>query len=160
MLCAFTPYQPTTPTRARGCYTCPPISRLGIAAGLAALMLLVAGRAAAADNSSFTTQSVPASMRTGTSVSVSLTFRNTGTAPWTVSGGYVLDSPDPDSSATWQVSSVALPSTVEVGSSVTFNFNVRAPSTPGTYQFQWRMEHGTTLFGATSTNVPVKVAAP
>jgi hypothetical protein len=89
-----------------------------------------------------------------------VTFTNTGTTPWTVSGGYVLGSPSSVNSATWEVSSVALPSTVEVGSSVTFSFRVNAPITPGTYNFQWQVEHGTTFFGATSTNVAVKVGAP
>jgi len=85
---------------------------------------------------------------------------NAGTTSWTVSGGYVLGSPNPAKSATWQVSSVALPSTVEAGSRVTFSFRVSAPITPGTYNVQWQMEHGTTFFGATSTNVAVKVVAP
>src|SRR5260370_23240380 len=99
-------------------------------------------------------------MRAGMRVFVSLTFRNTGTASWTVSGGYVLGSPNPANSATWQVSSVALPSTVEAGSSVTFNFRVSAPTTPGTYDLQWQFEHGTTFFGAKSTDVSVKVGDP
>jgi len=99
-------------------------------------------------------------MGAGTRVSVSVTFTNTGTTSWTVSGGYVLGCPSPANSATWEVSSVALPSTVEVGSTVTFSFRVNAPITPGTYNFQWQLEHGTTFFGATSTNVAVKVVAP
>jgi Ig-like domain from next to BRCA1 gene len=131
-----------------------------VAAGLTAVTLLAVGSAAADDSSSFTSQSVPASMGAGARVSVSLTFRNTGTTSWTISGGYVLGSPDPDNGATWQVSAVGLQSTVEAGSSVTFSFGVRAPSTPGTYAFQWQLEHGTTFFGARSTNVAVKVVAP
>ena len=131
-----------------------------VAAGLAAVALLAAGPAAAEDNSAFASQSVPASMSAGTRVSVSVTFTNTGTTSWTVSGGYVLGCPSPVNSATWEVSSVALPSAVEVGSSVTFSFRVNAPITPGTYNFQWQLEHGTTFFGATSTSVAVKVVAP
>ena len=130
-----------------------------VAAGLAALTLLAARSAAAADNSSFTSQSVPASMGTGTRVFVSLTFMNTGTTSWTVSGGYVLGSPNSANSATWQVAGVALPSPVAAGSSVTFSFEVTAPTTPGTYNFQWQMEDGTTFFGAASTNVSVRVVA-
>jgi len=53
-----------------------------------------------------------------------------------------------------------LPSTVEAGSRLTFSFRVTAPFTPGIYNFQWQLQHGTTLFGATSTNVVVKVVAP
>jgi hypothetical protein len=130
-----------------------------VAAGLAAVALLAGRSAAAADSSSFISQSVPASMRTGGRVLVSLTFKNTGTTPWTISGGYVLATPNPDHGAIWQVSSVALPSEVEAGSSVTFSFRISAPLAPGTYNFQWQLEHGTTFFGATSTNVAVKVVA-
>ncbi len=132
---------------------------IGVAAGIAAVTLLSAGPAAAEDNSSFVSQSVPASMRVGIRVAVSLTFRNTGTTSWTPAGGYVLGSPNPANSATWGVSSVALPSAVAPGSSVTFNFSVSAPSAPGTYNFQWQLQTGTRFFGATSTSVSVAVAA-
>jgi len=66
---------------------------IAVAAGIAAVTLLSAGPAAAEDNSSFVSQSVPASMRVGIRVAVSLTFRNTGTTSWTPAGGYVLGSP-------------------------------------------------------------------
>ena len=128
--------------------------------GLAAVTLPTTRSAAADDNSSFTSQSVPTFARAGARVTVSLTFRNTGTASWTFSGGYILSSPDPANSANWQVSSVALPSPVEAGSSVTFTFRVTAPITPGTYDFHWQLAHGTRFFGATSTNVAIKVIAP
>jgi hypothetical protein len=131
-----------------------------VVTGLAAVTLPTARSAAADDNSSFTSQSVATSARAGTKVTVSLTFRNTGTTSWTVSGGYVLGSPDPANSANWQVSSVALPSPVEPGSSVTFTFRVSAPITPGIYDFHWQLAHGTTFFGATSANVAIKVIAP
>jgi hypothetical protein len=129
------------------------------AAGLTVVAILVGAPAAAADDSSFTTQAVPASLPAGSNVSVSLTFLNTGTTPWTVAGGYVLACPDPANGGTWRVDTVGLPSPVEAGASVTFTFRVTAPSTPGTYSFQWRMQHGTTFFGAASPNIPIKVIA-
>jgi len=125
----------------------------------ATALLLATRSSAAADDSSFTAQSVPESMGAGTRVFVSVTFQNTGTTAWTPSGGYVLASPDPGTGAAWEVSSVALPSTVAAGSSVTFSFRVTAPATPGTYNFQWQMESGTRFFGATSANVAVRVVA-
>ena|SRR6266853_1263363 len=129
------------------------------AAGLAAVMMLAARSAAAADNSSFLSQAVPESISAGSRISVSLTFMNTGTNAWTVAGGYVLGCPNPADGGTWQVDSVALPSPVPAGSSVTFTFRINAPMTPGTYNFQWQLESGTTFFGAKSTTVPVKVVA-
>jgi len=127
--------------------------------GLATASLLDVQSSAAADDSSFTSQSVPASMGVGTRVFVSLTFLNTGTTTWTPAGGYLLGAPDPNIGAAWEVSSVALPSAVAAGTRVTFTFRVTAPQTPGTYNFQWQMESGTRFFGATSTNVAVKVIA-
>lgn len=136
------------------------MARIRFAAGLAILpVLLGAGTAFAADDSRFLSQVVPASLSAGTSTSVSLTFMNTGTTPWTVPGGYVLACPDAVIAATWEVDTVGLPGPVEPGTSVTFTFRVTAPDTAGTHNFQWRMQHGTTLFGATSPNVPVKVSA-
>jgi hypothetical protein len=58
------------------------------------------------------------------------------------------------------VSSVALPSTVAAGSSVTFSFEVTAPYAAGTYNFQWQVQSQTRFFGAMSANVPVRVVGP
>ena len=52
----------------------------------------------------------------------------------------------------------ALPSTTAPGSNAVFSFNVTAPSSPGTYNFQWKMLEGPSYwFGAQSTNVAVNV---
>jgi predicted phage tail protein len=45
------------------------------------------------------------------------------------------------------------------GSVASFKFNVTAPSTAGTYNFQWRMIKGTTWFGGYTTNVTVAVGS-
>ena len=50
---------------------------------------------------------------------------------------------------------MALPASVGADATASFRFNVTAPAFPGTYNFQWRMAHGATLFGALSTNVQV-----
>lgn len=128
-----------------------------VGAGLVAALVLGGQAAVASDDSSFRSQSLPPSLVAGTHVSVSLTFVNTGTTAWSPHGGYVLGCPDPGKSANWEVSMVSLPTTVEAGSSATFTFNVTAPGTPGTYKFQMQMEHGTTFFGATSTEVSIRV---
>lgn len=132
-----------------------------VAAGLATVALVLPVRSPAQeDDASFTSQSVPGSMGTGSRTVVSLTFRNTGSTSWTASGGYLLASPDPVTAANWEVSMIALPSAVAAGSSVTFSFSITAPGTPGTYSFQWQMQKQTRFFGASSANVPVKVIAP
>jgi hypothetical protein len=51
-----------------------------------------------------------------------------------------------------------MPYDVGPGGTVTFNFNVTAPSTGGSYNFQWRMvQDGVEWFGASSTNAVVQV---
>ena len=108
-------------------------------------------------NSQFVSQSVPSTMQTANSYPVSVTFTNTGTATW-APGQYILYSQNAPGNNRWRVNSVPLPSSVAPGASVTFNFTVYAPITPGTYNFQWRLrKSGTGDFGALSTNVPVVV---
>lgn len=108
-------------------------------------------------NSQFVNQTVPATMQTANSYPVSVTFTNTGTATW-APGQYILYSQNAPGNNRWRVNSVPLPSSVAPGASVTFNFTVYAPLTPGTYNFQWRLrKSGTGDFGALSTNVPVVV---
>jgi hypothetical protein len=108
-------------------------------------------------NSQFVSQTVPATMQTANSYPVSVTFTNTGTAIW-APGQYVLYSQNAPGNNRWRVNAVPLPSSVAPGASLTFNFTVYAPLTPGTYNFQWRLrKSGTGDFGALSTNVPVVV---
>lgn len=108
-------------------------------------------------NSQFVSQTVPATMQTANSYPVSVTFTNTGTTTW-APGQYILYSQNAPGNNRWRVNAVPLPSSVAPGASVTFNFTVYAPLTPGTYNFQWRLrKSGTGDFGALSTNVPVVV---
>src|SRR5262249_22938876 len=110
------------------------------------------------DNASFVSQNVPSSMAAGQSVAVSVTMNNNGSTTWQP-GVYVLGSLNPAGNMTWGLSQVSLGSSVAPGSSATFNFNVTAPSTPGSYNFQWGMKNGGTYFGAASTNVVVSVTS-
>jgi hypothetical protein len=110
----------------------------------------------ATDNASFVSQSVSSTMIAGQSYSVSVTMQNNGTTAW-AAGTYQLGSQNPQDNNTWGMNRVNLASSVSPGSSGTFTFNVTAPSTPSTYNFQWRMHNGTAFFGATSTNVAVTV---
>jgi uncharacterized protein affecting Mg2+/Co2+ transport len=112
----------------------------------------------ATDNASFVSQSVAASMAKGQGYSVSVRMQNTGSTTWTSAAGYKLASQNPADNTTWGTSRVNLPASVAPGAQVTFTFNVTAPSTAGTYNFQWQMiREGTALFGAASTNVAVSV---
>jgi Putative Ig domain/Matrixin/Ig-like domain from next to BRCA1 gene len=110
------------------------------------------------NNAAFVSQSVATTMTTGQSVPVSLTFNNTGTTTWAV-GTYVLGSRGPDGNTTWGLSQVALPSSVAPGQNATFSFNVTAPTTAGTYTFQWGMKQGSTYFGTASPATSVNVTS-
>jgi hypothetical protein len=114
--------------------------------------------ASATDNAAFVTQSVPSSMTAGQSYAVSVTMQNTGTTTW-AAGSYQLGSQNPQDNTTWGLNRVSLAGSVAPGASATFTFNVTAPATAGTYNFQWRMVNGTVFFGAASTNVAVSVTS-
>ena len=90
-----------------------------------------------------------------------LTMQNTGDTTWTAGTYYNLGAQNPADNTTWGTARMQLPAAVAPGASVSFNFNATAPTTPGTYNFQWRMVQDDVQqwFGAASTNVAVNVAA-
>lgn len=99
-------------------------------------------------------------MVAGQSYSVSVTMRNTGANTWTAAQSYRLGSAYPRDNVTWGTNRVDLASgdAIATGQQKTFAFTVRAPSTPGTYYFQWQMvRYGGTWFGARSAIVAVVV---
>lgn len=110
----------------------------------------------------FVTQSVPSQMYAGQSYSVSVTMNNAGTVTWTAAGGYKLGSQSPQDNTYWGTNRIALPSSVAPGANATFSFNLTAPSTAGTYIFQWAMvqDGGMGWFGYLSQSVSVNVIPP
>jgi hypothetical protein len=109
---------------------------------------------------SFVSHAVPASMTAGQSYAVSVTMRNTGAATWTAAEGYKLGSQNPQDNQTWGLVRVVVPFNVGPDQQVTFNFTVTAPSTAGTYNFQWRMlKEWVEWFGEFTPNVAVTVSA-
>jgi hypothetical protein len=117
------------------------------------------GTVTTTDNAGFVSQSVPASMVAGVTYPVSVTMTNSGTTTW-AAGTYYLGSQNPQGNSTWGLNRANLSSPTAPGSPATFTFNVLAPSTPGTYNFQWRMANASGSFGNASTNVAVNVTAP
>jgi hypothetical protein len=115
------------------------------------------------NSSQFISQIVPTTMTVGQTTTVSVTMKNNGTTTWTRSGGYKLGSQNPQDNYTWNLNRVWLPAGVAVapGQQRTFTFNITAPTTAGTYNFQWRMvQDGVQWFGAYSTNVAIVVGNP
>ena len=128
-----------------------------------ALMLAgIHNNALAVNGATFVSQSVPASMVVGESFPITVTMKNTGTAPsaWTVAGGYNLVLQTPGG---WNISSMPVgtsaAASVAVNLQKAFTATITAPSTPGTYSFQWCMAQGGVQFGACSTALSISVAA-
>lgn len=112
--------------------------------------------------SEFVSQTVPATMSAGQSVAVAVTMRNTGNSVWVRNGnlGYKLGSQNPQDNVTWGTNRVMLGTSDAIGPGQvkTWSFNVTAPASSGTYNFQWRvLEETIEWFGAFSTNVVVQV---
>jgi hypothetical protein len=124
------------------------------------IAVLVGSAGGGTNNAAFVSQNVPSSMTAGQVALVQITMTNTGTTTW-ASPTYVLGSLNPQGNLTWGLSQAALQGfTVTPGSQVTIYFNVSAPSTPGTYNFQWAMmESGVGYFGSATPNVAITVTS-
>nr|MDQ3806303.1 PKD domain-containing protein [Acidobacteriota bacterium] len=113
------------------------------------------------NGATFVSQSVPTAMNAGQQYSVSVTMNNSGTKTWTAADQHRLGSQNPQDNGTWGTGRVDMPASVSPGQNVTFNFTVTAPSSPGTYNFQWRMvQDGVEWFGGYTENVAVTVTQP
>jgi RHS repeat-associated protein len=103
---------------------------------------------------------VPSQMAPGGNYNLSLTFKNTGNVTWTQPDYRLANL---DDSYTWGLNRVDMSTpSVAPGQSATFNFQVRAPATAGTYPMQWGMvwEYHRRFGQYGSSNVSVTQAAP
>ena len=106
----------------------------------------------------FVDQTVPAQMAADQSYTVTVRMRNTGTAAWTAAESYRIGSVNPIDNETWGFRRVAVPGDTAPGAEATFTFALKAPRTPGEYNFQWRMvQDGVAWFGEETPNVAVSV---
>jgi hypothetical protein len=114
-------------------------------------------------SASYVSQSVPTTMTAGQSTAVSVTMTNTGGTTWSAGEHYKLGSQNLQDNGTWGTGRVYMPYSVGSGETVTFNFNITAPGSIGTYNFQWRMlRENVEWFGDYTPNVAIQVtpAAP
>ena len=93
----------------------------------------------AANAATFVTQVVPPYMAAGQGYDVRITMKNTGTNTWPGAYDYRLGSQNPRDNFTWGLNRANLPTSVLPDNSLMIPFNVVAPTTPGEYNFQWRM---------------------
>ena len=117
------------------------------------------------NNAQFVSQiSPPSTISPGQQASVSVTVKNTGTTVWSPSSSdpnpFRLGAQNPQDNTNWGFSRVDLMSSVAPGNQYTFQFTVTAPSTLGSYGFQWKMvQEGVQWFGDITPNLVVNVVA-
>lgn len=109
--------------------------------------------------SDFVNQTVPTTMLPGQTVQVMVAMKNVSRTTWSAAQGFKLAAEG--DSMIWGTNRVALGPDIAPDTIVAFFFNVTAPTTPGTYNFQWRMlQEGVQRFGDVSPNVAITVLAP
>jgi hypothetical protein len=125
--------------------------------GYSALASATTSAPALINDAVFVRQTLPTPINAGGVYGVQVTMRNAGTLTWTP-GSYKLGSQNPQDNNNWGLNRVGLSVTVAPGSEVTFVFNITAPISAGTYNFQWRMfQDSTGFFGSPSLNAPISI---
>lgn len=132
---------------------------------------VVAAPVVIADNAQFVSQAVPTTVTPGQNFTATITMKNNGTTIWSPSYYYGLGSSNPLGNTTWGTSRSRITSNVNPDGTTTFTLNLKAPTTTGTYNFQWKMLHDghnylytpyipANWFGEATPNVSINVANP
>ena len=107
----------------------------------------------------FVSQSVPTLLAPGATALATVTLRNVGTNNWSEATKHRLCSINPLDNGTWNLRRAYLGNTVPPGALYTFTFAIRAPATPGNYNFQWMMVQETIeRFAEITPNVVIQVS--
>jgi hypothetical protein len=126
-----------------------------------ALGIVIGSGGGGALNSQFVSQTVPTAVQPGQAFTSNLKFLNTGTQTWSGSA-YYFGSQNPPLNQTWGGNGVSLLGfSAAPGEVLDVTFTATAPTTPGTYNFQWQMYQngGVGFFGQMSTNVAIQVGS-
>lgn len=108
-------------------------------------------------------QTVPSTMSAGQVYPISITLKNIGNTTWREIEQYRFGSQAPVDNMTWGLNRIKLLETESIapGQEKTFTFNVTAPTTPGTYDFQWKMiREGIEWFGNFTARLSITVTEP
>lgn len=113
---------------------------------------------AAVRDAQFVSQTVAPNMLAGGTQTVTVQMRNSGNYTWAAGTGFKLGSQNPQDNGTWTIARVSPVSDVAPGQTAVFTFNIKAPSSPGSYNFQWQMlQEGVVWFGSATPNVVINV---
>lgn len=107
------------------------------------------------DNAAFVSQTVPTTLTAGQRFTATVVMKNIGTTHWTAADGFELQS----LTSHWGTPGIqpALNDEIPEGQQKSFTSDFIAPTTPGTYIFQWRMAHRNSVFGDVSPSVSIQV---
>jgi hypothetical protein len=118
------------------------------------------------DAAQFVKQVVPAQMTAGQPYDVVISLKNSGSNTWKSGGAfnyalYAVSNQVPPDNKTWGSAKAVLPQEVAPGETATIAFEVKAPTAPGNYDFQWQMFHNNVgWFGDMTQKMAVRVIAP
>ncbi|MBC3879962.1 hypothetical protein H8K35_06505 [Undibacterium sp. LX40W] len=114
---------------------------------------------AGTNDAQFVGQAVTTEMKVSQTYTLSVTMKNVGTSKWKANSTYKLGAQNPENNTNWlPTSRVELDSDVAPGESYTFMFDVNAPNTPQSLNFQWRMvDEGKEWFGEGTPNLLINV---
>jgi hypothetical protein len=114
-----------------------------------------------ANDATFITQSLPASVGTGETTPIAITFRNVGTAIWSAAAGHRLGAQVPPDNQTWGVARIPIDGAIAPGQDITISFGITAPMTRGPTEIRWQMRHEEAgWFGDVTPPVKVNVVLP
>jgi hypothetical protein len=104
---------------------------------------------------------IPSSMTPGSTATVQVRMKNTGSDTWSSGAGHKLGSQNLQDNTTWGMARVVLPQDTAPNAEAVFSFDITAPATEGTYNFQWKMLDEVTpnngWFGAVTPNISIEV---
>jgi len=116
---------------------------------------------------------VPTTLHVGETSTATVSMTNLGLTTWFPAAGtcagcpvYRLGSQNPQDNTIWGLNrvNIAPTATVPPGNTYNFTFSITAPTTPGTYNFQWRMvaeaNQFQLWFGDATINVQINVITP
>ncbi len=110
------------------------------------------------DNATFVSQVVPPFLVQGQANVITVVMSNFGTTTWRTNDTFFLAAINPADNLNWGLNRVALAAEVPPGTNATFNFEITAPLTPGTYELQWQMiREGVSVFGQATRSASVVV---
>jgi hypothetical protein len=122
---------------------------------------IAARQPAKTDGAKLIASNLPITMDAGQTITVSLTYLDSGTSTWTAAAGYQLGAPSNADPFAATRQALAPGASIAPGGQTTFTFNFTAPATAGTYTTHWQMvREGVDWFGDEASQQVVVNPAP